>query len=49
MGTKYNTVKKKTYLNNFNFGNINYPLKNKYYEIFETNNETVALNTFRCT
>ena len=48
MGTNYDTVKKiKPCLSNFNFENINYPLKNKDYEIFENNNESIALNILK--
>ena len=45
MGTNFNRTNKiKTYLNNFNFESINYPLKKKIYEAFENNNEATSLN-----
>ena len=48
MGENYNTVKKiKPCPSNFNFENINYPRKNKDYEIFENNNESIALNILK--
>ena len=37
----------KPYVSNFNFENINYPLKKEDYETFERNNELTSLNILK--
>ena len=47
MGSNYNRINKiKSFLKNFDFKNINYPLKKEDYEMFEENNESMCLIVF---
>ena len=48
MRTNYNRINKiELFLKNFNFENINYPLKKEDYETFEKNNESIALDVLK--
>ena len=48
MGANYNRINKtETFLRNFNFENINYPLQKEDYEVFERDNESISLNILK--